>query len=179
MKKYLLQASALFSFITFGLHAQAATYNTGTFYAPLTNPDPSYSIETSGTFWDEFDFNTYNYQNYRQGVSINFSGSHSGMYNDELLLINLNTRQTYTLDETFDLTISNLRYGQRFAITGAGLNATDSSITSAYSLSLDAVASTGTTPNPVPLPAAAWLFASGLLGFVTINKKRKSFSEIA
>ena len=30
-----------------------------------------------------------------------------------------------------------------------------------------------TVPNPVPLPAAAWLFGSSLLGFASFSKRRK------
>lgn len=31
-----------------------------------------------------------------------------------------------------------------------------------------------TTPNPVPLPAAAWLFGSALLGFASLKNRRKN-----
>jgi hypothetical protein len=177
MKNIIQKSFVLCTLLIPAISSQAATYSTGNFYAPFQNPDGNYSIETSGTFWDEFDFNTYNNLNYSQGVSMNISGTHTGMFNDELLLINLNTRQTYTLDDAFDLTIDHLRSRQRFAITGSGLSATDSSITSAYNLSLEAVPFSGSpTPSPVPLPATAWLFASGLLGFVSMHKKRKSVS---
>jgi hypothetical protein len=174
MKKQLLTLAAL-SLIIPSFSSYAATYNAGTFHP--VNPDGDYSIETSGVFWDEFDFRASSSRWYcgGQNISMSFSGTHTGMYNDELLLINLNTRATYTLDETFDVTINNLRNDQRFAITGSGLSATDPSILSAYNLSLESVPSTAPpAPAPVPLPAAAWLFASGMVGFATIKKKKSS-----
>lgn len=33
--------------------------------------------------------------------------------------------------------------------------------------------SIGATPQPVPIPAAAWLLSSGLIGLVTVTRRRK------
>jgi hypothetical protein len=174
MKKPILNSLLAISLIAPIFCANAATYNVGTFYVVPDNPDGNYTIDSSGVFWDEFDFSTYAWS-YRDRVSMTFSGSHSGMYNDELLLINLNTRQTYNLSEDFSITIDNLRYGQRFAITGSGMNATDASILSSYDLTMAAELDPYTSsPNPVPLPATAWLFASGLMGFVTYRRKKSA-----
>ncbi|MCU7936769.1 MAG: hypothetical protein KZQ99_18170 [Candidatus Thiodiazotropha sp. (ex Dulcina madagascariensis)] len=164
MKKLLINSLSLFALGLSSLGAQAATYDAGTFYP--ANNQGDYTIDATGTFWDEFDFYAYSRCCGRDNVYINFSGSHEGMFNDELLLINLNTRQTYTLGTDFSETFD-LRYNQRFAITGSGLNAIDPEIFSSYNLSIDSVAA-------VPIPAAAWLFASGLLGFVSFGKKRKA-----
>jgi hypothetical protein len=172
MKKSLAKSFAIFALTTAAISTQAATYNMGIFTPP--NPDGNYSTDITGIFLDEFDFYARNNQNYYQGISMNISGTHTGMYNNELLLINLNTSQTYILDDIFDLTFNNLRSRQRFAITGSGLNATDSAITSTYNLSFQTVPYSTTPTNPVPVPAAIWLFASGLISFVSINRKRKS-----
>lgn len=172
MKRQYLKTLVAASLLIPIFSVNAATYNVGTFYVTPDNPDGNYSIDTSGAFWDEFDFNTRTY-NWRDSASVTFSGTHSGMYNSELLLINLNTRQTYNLGEDFSVTLDNLRYGQRFAIAGAGLMATDPSILSSYNLSMDAELTLSTNPpNPVPLPAATWLFASGLMGFVSYRRKK-------
>jgi hypothetical protein len=174
MKKELLKSLVALSLVIPVFGACAATYNVGTFYVSPGNPDGDYAIDTTGVFWDEFDFYTRVYGgSYRDSTSMTFSGSHSGMFNDELMLVNLNTRQTYSLDEDFSITIDDLRYNQRFAITGAGVNAIDPTVISSYTLSMDAVLDPYTfPPNPVPLPAAAWLFASGLMGFLTYRRKR-------
>lgn len=174
MKKMCLKSIAVITFLVPVFSASAATYNVGTFYTIPANPDGNYSVDTSGVFWDEFDFNTWTYS-YRDRTSVTFSGTHSGMYNNELLLINLNTRQTYNLSEDFSVTVDNLRYGQRFAITGAGLMATDPTILSSYNLSMDAaLTASANPPSPVPLPAPVWLFASGMMGFVTYRRKKNS-----
>jgi hypothetical protein len=98
------------------------------------------------------------------------------MFNDELLLINLNTRQTYSLGEDFSITIDNLRYNQRFAIAGAGMSSADPTLLSSYTLSMDAELDpyAYSPPNPVPLPATAWLFVSGMMGFLTYRRKRNT-----
>ena len=178
MKNPFFKSLVVMSFVVPIFSASAATYNVGTFYISPVNPDGDYSIDSSGVFWDEFDFNTRMY-NWRDRASVTISGSHSGMYDSELLLVNLNTRETYSLDEDFSVTIDILgRYSnQRFAITGAGLTATEPTILSSYNLSLDAEFTPGAVPpNPVPLPATAWLFITGLMGFVTYRRKRNSVS---
>ncbi|MCG8070610.1 MAG: VPLPA-CTERM sorting domain-containing protein, partial [Candidatus Thiodiazotropha taylori] len=50
-----------------------------------------------------------------------------------------------------------------FTISGFALNAIDTKISSDYDLTMSAV----------PLPAAAWLFGSALLGFVSYSRRRK------
>lgn len=171
MKKLIKSLIAISVLVPF-IGANAATYNVGTFYVAPENPDGDYSIDASGVFWDEFDFSTYTF-NWRDRPSMTFSGTHDGMYNDELLLINMDTRQTYSLDEDFSVTVDNIRYG-RFAITGSGLTATDPTIVSSYNLTMEAaVTNSPYPPNPVPLPAAAWLFVSGLTGIVAFRRGKK------
>jgi hypothetical protein len=175
MKKKFLKSLAVISLVIPTFNANSATYDVGNFYVTPAHPDGDFTIDTSGVFWDEFDFYTYTYGgSYYDRVSMTFSGSHSGMFNNELLLINLDTRETYSLDEDFSITIDGLKYDDRFAVAGAGLNATDPTILSSYNLSFDAELDPYSYPNPVPLPATAWLFASGLMSFVVYRRKRKT-----
>jgi hypothetical protein len=173
MKKQFIKSLLAISLIAPVFTVGAATYNVGTFYTAPENPEGDYTIETSGLFWDEFDFRT-DATGYYGRSNMTFSGSHSGMFDSELLLVNLNTRQTYTLEEEFSITFDNLYdwTTHRFAITGAGLSSADPTIISSYTLSMDAAYGSSGSPNPVPVPAAAWLFASGLMGFMTYRRKR-------
>jgi hypothetical protein len=176
MKKQLLKSLLAFSLVAPIFTAGAATYDVGTFYTTPDNPEGDYSIETSGLFWDEFDFYTRALGgSWRDRTSMTFSGSHSGMFDNELLLIDLNSRQTYNLAEDFSVTIDNLSGRERFAIAGAGLNSSDPTILSNYSFSMNAEFDPYQPgPNPVPLPATAWLFVSGLMGLVTTYRRKRS-----
>jgi hypothetical protein len=181
-KEYIMKNKAIRSLLVLALatsafSANSATYNVGTFYTTPDNPEGDYTIDTSGLFYDEFDFRTQAQGSWRNRSSMTFSGSHSGMFDNELLLINLNSREVYNLEETFSVTVDNLRSWEnyRFAITGAGLNSADPTVISSYSLSMDAALDPYQpgSPNPVPVPAAAWLFGSGLMGFMTYRRKQR------
>jgi hypothetical protein len=176
MNKYLKSLLAV-SLIAPVFSVSAATFNAGNFYVTPDNPAGDYSNDRSGVFWDELRYYTRGYGlNYRDRVTMTISGSHTGLYNDELLLVDLNSGRTWDLDEDFSVTINtgSNYYGRhnRLAFAGAGLNATDATILSNYSFSMEA--GYIKTPTPVPLPATAWLFVSGLMGLATYRRKRSA-----
>jgi hypothetical protein len=94
---------------------------------------------------------------------LNFSGSHTGMALDDLLLTNTNDASQYHLGKVFSETLSLTKGSYVFTISGFALNALNSEIFSTYELDIKAV----------PLPAAVWLFASALIGFISFSVRRK------
>ena len=76
---------------------------------------------------------------------------------------------TDTNEATFDWDGT---YGDSFALNYQAYIPTNSPLTSAqgqpYNLYMTGVV------KPVPLPAAAWLFGSGLLGLVGLARRKKS-----
>lgn len=58
-------------------------------------------------------------------------------------------------------------------ILGTATVASDGTVTLAGN-----AGSTTTTPPPVPLPAAVWLFGSGLLGLVGVSRRRKNAAAV-
>ncbi|MES9823692.1 MAG: VPLPA-CTERM sorting domain-containing protein [Candidatus Thiodiazotropha endolucinida] len=117
------------------------------------NPSPY-----SGIFTDviHFDIAT-------SGLSLIFSGSHTGMAADDMLLTNTNDGAAFHLGPVFSESLSLAQGSYVFTLSGFALNALDSKIYSDYDLTISAV----------PLPAAAWLFGSALLGFIAFSARRK------
>jgi hypothetical protein len=156
MKKLIFRTLTLGAVLAFmSLGVQAASYDAGGFDSEGDSWSTS-SLE--GNFLDTFNFSVG-----ADALNIVFSGSHVGMYEDDLLLTNLNTNEQYHLGTMFNETFSLATGDYVFAISGFALNAVDSSIHSDYDLTMSAV----------PLPAAAWLFGSALLGFVSYSRRRK------
>jgi hypothetical protein len=96
-------------------------------------------------------------------LALNFSGSHTGMAMDDLLLTNTSDASQYHLGTVFSETLSLTKGSYVFTLTGFALNAINSTIVSDYDLAIKAV----------PLPAAIWLFASALIGFISFSARRK------
>ncbi|MCU7922799.1 MAG: VPLPA-CTERM sorting domain-containing protein [Candidatus Thiodiazotropha sp. (ex Dulcina madagascariensis)] len=157
MKKLLIRVMALFAislFTSFGV--QAAIYDAGSF---SEHGDAFETPQPTGNFLDQYSFSVSN----PNGLDIIFSGTHEGMFQDDLLLTNIGTDTQYHLGVSFSETL-NLGQGDYvFTLSGFALNAIDHKINSNYDLSIKAV----------PLPAAAWLFGSALLGFVSFSRRRK------
>jgi hypothetical protein len=155
MKKLLLRSIALVAFLAFTtMGAQAASYDAGVF----SNIGDTYSSpQPYGNFLDSYTLTV------DGSMDVVFEGSHYGMYGEDLLLTNLNTNDQYHLAEDFNEVLS-LGSGEYiFTISGFALNAIDDATASDYDLTMSAV----------PLPAAAWLFGSALLGFVSYSRRRK------
>ena len=156
MKKLFLRSAALAAFLAVtSLGAQAASYDAGIF----SDLGDSYvTPQPSGNFLD-----SYNFTVDVESLEITISGTHQGMFQDDLLLTNINSNEQFHLGSTFSQTL-NLGAGDYiFTISGFALNALDPKINSDYDLTMSAV----------PLPAAAWLFGTALLGFVSFSRRRK------
>jgi hypothetical protein len=64
-------------------------------------------------------------------------------------------------------------------LTGSGFTVEDSfRVLENDSASVDLVGRITSTPSAVPVPAAVWLFGSGLLGLYGIGKQRKKQNQI-
>ncbi|MES9939147.1 MAG: VPLPA-CTERM sorting domain-containing protein [Candidatus Thiodiazotropha sp. 6PLUC1] len=156
MKKLLIRSVALVAFLAFStVGAQAASYDAGTF----SDLGDSFSTpQPVGNFLDSYSLTVDS-----ASLDINITGTHQGMFQDDLLLTNINTNEQYHLGTTFSETLS-LGAGEYiFTISGFALNSIDTTLNSDYDLTMSAV----------PLPAAAWLFGSALLGFVSFSRRRK------
>ncbi|MCU7935546.1 MAG: VPLPA-CTERM sorting domain-containing protein [Candidatus Thiodiazotropha sp. (ex Dulcina madagascariensis)] len=157
MKQLQTHTIALFLLSIFTIPGlQAATYDVGSFseYGDVyATPQPV------GNFLDQYSFSVTG----PEGLDINFSGTHEGMFQDDLLLTNIGTDEQYHLDVDFSETLSLGQGDYVFTLSGFALNAIDPNINSDYDLSIKAV----------PLPAAAWLFGSALIGFVSFSRRRK------
>ncbi|MCU7875017.1 MAG: VPLPA-CTERM sorting domain-containing protein [Candidatus Thiodiazotropha sp. (ex Lucinoma borealis)] len=140
--------------MSFGL--QAATFDAGSF---STSGDSFVASPYSGIFTDVWNFDVGS----KNPLDINFSGSHEGMAADDLLLTDTASGQSYHLGNTFSETLSLGLGSYVFTVSGFALNALDPKVYSDYSLKIQAV----------PLPAAAWLFGSALIGFVSFSRRRK------
>jgi hypothetical protein len=156
MKKLLIRSIALVAFLAFStVGAQAASYDAGVF----SGAGDSYGTPSpSGNFLDSYSLTVD-----AASLDVNIAGSHQGMFGDDLLLTNLTTNEQYHLGTTFSETLTLGAGDYIFTISGFALNVTDTKISSDYDLTMSAV----------PLPAAAWLFGSALLGFVSYSRRRK------
>ncbi|MET0066064.1 MAG: hypothetical protein ABW076_06940 [Candidatus Thiodiazotropha sp.] len=156
MKKLLLRTLTLGTLLAFlSLGAQAASYDAGSFSGvgdTYATPQPT------GNFLDAYHFSVD-----AGTLDIMFQGTHQGMFGDDLLLTNINTDEQFHLGTTFSEAFSLAAGDYIFTISGFALNAIDPKIDSDYDLTMSAV----------PLPAAAWLFGSALLGFVSYSRRRK------
>lgn len=69
-----------------------------------------------------------------------------------------------------------------FALTGNGARQTESYNVGIVTLNADGSlqfkSNGGVTPPPVPLPAAVWLFGSGLMGLVGVSRRRKAAAAV-
>ena len=105
--------------------------------------------------------------------SISFiNGDHgTNFLGDFNLAIDDSTAETFSLAHTFSTVIT----GTEFIFTN--LNSLGDSARSNeyqfYISAMDVSVITPTTSSVVPVPAAAWLFASGLLGLVGVARRRK------
>ncbi|MCU7814566.1 MAG: VPLPA-CTERM sorting domain-containing protein [Candidatus Thiodiazotropha sp. (ex Lucinoma kastoroae)] len=155
MKKIVIHFSALLALtLSFGL--QAALIDAGSF---STTGDSFVASPFSGIFTEVYAFDVSS----TNPLNMNFSGSHVGMAADDLLLTNTADGESYHLGNTFSETLSLGLGSYVFTVSGFALNALDPRVYSDYSIGIQAV----------PLPAAAWLFGSALIGFVSFSRRRK------
>ncbi|MEW8027348.1 MAG: VPLPA-CTERM sorting domain-containing protein [Candidatus Thiodiazotropha sp.] len=145
-----LMASIVSSSVFGGTVIDAGTFTEN---GDIYNPSPY-----SGIFTDviHFDIDT-------SGLSLIFAGSHTGMAADDMLLTNTDDGAEFHLGSAFSESLSLARGSYVFTLSGFALNALDSKIYSDYDLTITAV----------PLPAAAWLFGSALIGFIAFSARRK------
>ncbi|ODC01836.1 hypothetical protein A3197_05105 [Candidatus Thiodiazotropha endoloripes] len=156
MKKLLIRSIALVAFLAFStVGAQAASYDAGVF----SDHGDSYATpQPNGNFLDSYSLTVDS-----ASLDITVAGTHEGMFGDDLLLTNITTNEQYHLGTSFSETLSLGAGDYIFTISGFALNAIDTKISSDYDLTMSAV----------PLPGAAWLFGSALLGFVSYSRRRK------
>ena len=155
MKKLFICTIVFVAAIVSGGVFAGTVIDAGTF---SENGDSYISSPYSGIFTD-----IYHLEVATSGLLINFSGSHEGMVGDDLLLTNINDAAEYHLDPVFSETLSLGVGSYVFTLSGFAMNAIDSKVSSDYDLAIKAV----------PLPAAAWLFGSALIGFISFSARRK------
>ncbi|MGD8912192.1 MAG: VPLPA-CTERM sorting domain-containing protein [Candidatus Thiodiazotropha sp.] len=155
MKRFKLCTIGLLATVLSSNVFAGAVYDAGTF----TQHGDIYSTSPySGVFTDvvKFDVGT-------SGLNLRFEGSHSGMAGDSILMTNTSDGMDYKLGSNFMETLNFDAGSYVFTLSGFAMNALDRSIYSNYDLTIQAV----------PLPAAAWLFGSALLGFISFSARRK------
>ncbi|MES9854281.1 MAG: VPLPA-CTERM sorting domain-containing protein [Candidatus Thiodiazotropha sp. L084R] len=155
MKILALRSVALLTILlVVSLGVNAASYEAGSF----SNLGDTYATpQPSGNFLDSYHFTVDT-----PLLDITIGGTHEGMFQDDLLLTNLNSNEQYHLGTSFLETFSLTAGEYIFTISGFALNAIDPKMNSDYDLTMSAV----------PLPAAAWLFGSALIGFVSYSRRR-------
>lgn len=161
MKKLLLRSCALGAILAFSaLGAQAASFDAGVF------SDLGDGFTTSGLSGNFLD--TYSFTVEDPNLSIKIEGTHEGMAGNDLLLTNVNSGAQYHLGENFSQAL-NFGGGEYiFTISGFALNGVDGNCLDGTKIS-----DYNLTMSAVPVPAAAWLFGSALLGFVSFSRRRK------
>jgi hypothetical protein len=154
MKKLMFYAIVMLATVVSSNAFAGTVIDAGTF----SQAGDSYAPQSpySGVFTDVIKFDVGG-----SGLSLIFEGSHTGMAGDDILLTNTVDGADYHLGSTFAETLSLGAGSYVFTLSGFGMNALDSAITSDYDLSVTAV----------PLPAAVWLFGSAL-GLLLGYKRR-------
>jgi hypothetical protein len=79
---------------------------------------------------------------------------------------------TFTIDSTVSLTLANLVANSDGWLFAAHEKCGSTNCSAVNDLTSHFIAGPGGTP-PVPLPAAAWLFGSALIGFASLANRRK------
>ncbi|MES9992851.1 MAG: hypothetical protein ABW098_12910 [Candidatus Thiodiazotropha sp.] len=157
MKRLYLHAIALLTLILSGGAFAGTVIDAGTF----DEVGDTYSTSPySGLFTDIITFDT-------TGLPLVFSGFHTGMAGNAMLLTNTDDGSNYWLGDLFSETLDLSAGSYVFTLTGFALNAFNSSIFSDYGFQMTA------TPIATPLPAAIWLFGSALIGFMAFSSRRK------
>jgi hypothetical protein len=155
MKKLIYRSIALFAMLmTSAIGVQAASYDAGIFSSA---GDTYGTPQPQGNFLDSYSLTVD-----VPSLDITFAGTHEGMFQDDLLLTNINTNEQFHLDTVFSETFTLAAGDYIFTLSGFALSAIDPKTASDYDLTMSAV----------PLPAAAWLFGSALLGFVSYSRRR-------
>ncbi|PVV22984.1 MAG: hypothetical protein B6D74_08735 [gamma proteobacterium symbiont of Ctena orbiculata] len=155
MKRLYLISIALVSLVVTGGAAASTVIDAGTF----EKPGDTYSTSPySGLFTDVITFDT-------TGIPLMFTGFHTGMAGDEMLLTNTADGSQYNLAPLFSERLSLSAGSYIFTLSGFALNALNDKIYSDYGFKI--------TASPVPLPAAIWLFGSALIGFIAFSRRRK------
>ncbi|MBW9257073.1 MAG: VPLPA-CTERM sorting domain-containing protein [Candidatus Thiodiazotropha sp. (ex. Lucinisca nassula)] len=154
MKKLMLRTIALMAILmTTSVGIQAASYDAGVFSA---QGDRYATPQPIGNFLDSYSLTID-----VPSLEVNISGTHEGMFQDDLLLTNLTTNEQFHLGNVFSETFILSTGDYIFTLSGFALNALDPKIGSDYDLTMSAV----------PLPAAGWLFAAALIGFVSYSRR--------
>lgn len=155
MKKFIIYIFALVAVIGSGGAFAGTVIDAGTI---SENGDTYTPSPYSGLFTD-----IYHLDVEPSGLLINFSGSHQGMAGDDLLLTNIKDETEYHLGPIFSETLSLGVGSYVFTLSGFALSASKGGVHSDYDLVIEAV----------PLPAAAWLFGSALIGFISFSARRR------
>lgn len=153
MKRLFLYSVAWMALVISGGVYAGTVIDAGTFVKP---GDTYITSPYSGLFTDVVTFESL-------GVPIVLTGTHEGMVGGDMLLTNTADGTDYHLGSTFSEILDLGAGSYVFTLSGFAENALDSSINSDYGFQLTAV----------PLPAAAWLFGSALLGFIAFSRRRK------
>ena len=155
MKRLILHSIAGMALIASGGVSAGTVLDAGTFTSAGDSYTPS---PYSGIFTDVLKFDVAD-----PSLSIKISGDHEGMAAGDLLLTNTADGADYHLGTDFTQYLSLGAGSYTFTLSGFAMNAFDGSITSDYDVTVEAV----------PLPAAAWLFGSALVGFISFSRRRK------
>jgi hypothetical protein len=155
MKRFILYTIGLMAAMVTSNVFAGTVIDAGTF---TQNGDTYVASPYSGVFTDVIKFDVGS-----SGLSLVFEGSHTGMDGDDILLTNTYDGVDYHLGPSFSETLSFDAGRYVFTLSGFAMNALDSAVYSNYDLSVQAV----------PLPAAAWLFGSALIGFISFSARRK------
>lgn len=162
MKRFILSMFTLLAAIVSSGSFAGTVIDAGSFSSNgdtySSNGDTYVQSPYSGIFTDVIQFNVDS-----AGITLIFAGSHTGMAADQMLLTNTSDGAEYHLGSVFSESLKVAQGSNVFTISGFGANALDSKIISDYDLSISAV----------PLPAAAWLFASALIGFISFSVRRR------
>ncbi len=157
MKRLILHSIAWMALIASGGVSAGTVLEAGTFTSAGDTYTPS---PYSGIFTDvlKFDVTTTGLP-----IKVTVLGL-EGMAMDEILMTDTDDGTDYHLGLGSSEILSGLGAGSyTFTLSGFALNAFDSSVTSDYEIQVEAV----------PLPAAAWLFGSALVGFISFSRRRK------